>query len=392
MESQFYLSHSTQRLIFSNNFGYIIYNKIFITNNKYSNMKTLLIFNPQSIDSLLCKHIVLALFPNSNEFTFLSLPKSEKFRYIDTQTTLEHDKFIFIETYPTLDWFNTILSTPNNNKTIEVYATYDNGDYTFDNDYARLHLPDTFSKNNTLANKFIRQNFNHITQENLIVNNQQPYNNRELILSKFESNIKLFVSVGSYNDTMRLLDSEDNVQIANLIIANNLQSIVNFTKTYLKHDYIKNAQIKHYQFNDNDVFEVDYLSVLNQDYKTQDNIIKTINWTLIETNNISFLEYVKHLDNLKVQLTFVATNKDILLGPNYENQFNGVDNEIKQVMLIDYLCANYEFTPIDFSNMVTVTNDAGYTLSFNWDNSVTVQVPIDVYLAIKNSQEIQTIQ
>lgn len=349
---------------------------IIINNIKNLNMKTLVIINSKSIESILCKHIVLALLSNPTEHTFHDTEKSTKYYLPTEDQTTNFNKIIFIGTYPRLAWYNQYVGS----KSINVYADYENNLFTFNaeiNSYLYLIDRDGYTKE-TIPHKFLLNNYSEIEQ-NLINSTNDLYVSRSTIFKKLSDAIGLFCRNNySYKSLLLLSGLSNDSAIKQLIMTSNLLLLSKLTENILIEN---NAKIKIEEFVSNSDFT--YLSTICDNVILQDKLFKITNHDLIDINLVKFIEYREYVGINKIKLTFVPTNEDMLFEPNYNALFGSTTNSQH---IINYIIANYDVNFNDWGNVDHSMNITNHYLTDNYNNSISIIVPINTLLAVKDSE------
>lgn len=337
-------------------------------------MKIALIYNSKSIDSVLTKHITIGLFPNFQDYTFIDTGENVKFYNPTDNEILTYDKFIFIDTYPTLLFFNQQFG----NKLIEVYSGNTYIGYAFDEVNAILHEPENnFSENTnlhgSLSAKYLYVNYSNIT--NGLIN--QLYSNKNALLEKFRVIVNQFNKNIQYQKTLISVGLKNDDVVGNLLMNDHIQLLVNMNNRTLINDAL-NLQMKQYIF-DNTVTTTNYISIVTDQHKLIDSIIQLLRGDLFIANEIKFIEYTKFVDNTTVELTLVSTDNQISIEPLYNKNF-GLSTQEQSI--IAYLELMYN---LDLTNFMDNANE---NIVVNYDNSITVKVPMLTYLYVKNANEL----
>lgn len=342
-------------------------------------MKIALIYNSKSVDSTIIKHITIGLFPNFDDYTFIDTGKNVLFYEPTDNEISTFGEFIFIDTYPTLEFFNKQFGI----KTIKVYSKNSYLGYNFDGFNTILYKPENaFSENanlhGSLSTKYLNINYSNITNgingSNGFIN--QLYSNKHKLLDNFRNIANKFNKNIHYQKTLLNVGLQNDLDISNLLINEHIQSLVNMNNRILINNAL-NLPMKQYKFNDINNIDnsVNYMSIVTDKHKLVDSIIQLIHGDLFITNEIKFIEYTKFIDNENIQLTFVSVGEQIIMEPNYNRDFGSKETE---QLIINYIYEMYN----------TNINNFDENIIDNYDNSITIKIPIQLYLEIKQLNQL----
>lgn len=338
-------------------------------------MKIALIYNSKSVDSTIIKHITIGLFPNFDDYTFIDTGKNVLFYEPTDNEISTFGEFIFIDTYPTLEFFNKQFGI----KTIKVYSKNSYLGYNFDGFNTILYKPEnTFSENanlhGSLSTKYLNINYSNITNgingSNGFIN--QLYSNKHKLLDNFRNIANKFNKNIHYQKTLLNVGLQNDLDISNLLINEHIQSLVNMNNRILINNAL-NLPMKQYKFNDINNIDnsVNYMSIVTDKHILVDSIIQLVHNDLFSTNEIKFIEYTNFIDNENIQLTFVSVDKQISMEPNYNVDFGLTKIE---KLIINYI---YEMYGIN-TNFADNEN-----ITYNYNNSISIKISMQLYLEVK---------